>query len=91
MQAPLAEGAYSLVVASAPVVPNLKGDTLAGAHLALQAAGLVVGTISYVTDYSCNNIGRVSGQNPPAGTTVYYGSAVSIAIGERPPPPHVCP
>jgi alpha-tubulin suppressor-like RCC1 family protein len=91
MQAPLAGGAYSLVVASAPVVPNLKGDTPAGAHLALQAAGLVVGTISYVIDYSCNNIGRVSGQNPPAGTTVYYGSAVSITIGERPPSPHLCP
>lgn len=91
MQRPFEGGAYSLIVASAPVVPNLKGDTPAGAHLALQAAGLVVGTISYVTDYSCDNIGRVSGQDPPAGTTVYYGSAVSITIGERPPPPHLCP
>jgi hypothetical protein len=35
--------AYSLVIASAPVVPNLKGDTQAGARLALQAAGLVAG------------------------------------------------
>ena len=91
LQRPFEGGAYSLVVASAPVVPNLKGDTPAGAHLALQAAGLVVGTISYVTDYSCNNIGRVSDQDPPAGTTVHYGSGVSITIGERPPPPHVCP
>lgn len=84
-------GAYSLVVASAPVVPNLKGDTLAGAYHALQAAGLVVGQISYYTDWLCNDIGTVLNQNPPAGLTVPYGSAVAFTIGERPPPPHVCP
>ena len=90
----LAGGVYSLVIASAPattVVPRLKGDTLTGVYHALQAAGLVVGTISDVTDYTCNNVGRVSGQDPPAGTAVYYGSAVSITIWVRPPPPHVCP
>jgi alpha-tubulin suppressor-like RCC1 family protein len=90
-QAPLVGGAYSLVVASAPVVPNVTGDTAAGARAALQAAGLTLGTISYATDWLCNDIGRVLSQNPPAGATVYYGSAVRITIGQRPPPPHLCP
>jgi beta-lactam-binding protein with PASTA domain len=91
LQAPLVGGAYSLVVASAPVVPNVKGDTAAAAAQALQAAGLSLGRISYATDWLCNDIGRVLNQNPPAGATVYYGSAVAITIGQRPPPPHLCP
>jgi alpha-tubulin suppressor-like RCC1 family protein len=91
MSAPLVGGAYSLVVASAPVVPNLKGDTAAGAHLALQTAGLTLGPVSYATDWTCNDIGRVMNQNPSAGTTLYYGSAVGITIGQRPPAPHLCP
>jgi alpha-tubulin suppressor-like RCC1 family protein len=91
MQAPLVGGAYSLIVASAPVVPNVKGDTAAGARLALQAAGLALGPVSYATDWTCNDIGRVLNQNPPAGATVYYGSAIAITIGQRPPPPHLCP
>jgi len=84
-------GAYGLVIAAAPTVPNVVGDTLAGVGIALRAAGLVVGTISTTTDWLCNDVGRVEYQNPPAGTTVAYGSAVSITIGERPPPPHECP
>jgi alpha-tubulin suppressor-like RCC1 family protein len=91
MQAPLVGGAYSLIVASAPVVPNVKGLTSAGARSALQAAGLSLGRVSYATDWLCNDIGRVLSQNPPAGATVYYGSAVAITIGQRPPPPHLCP
>jgi beta-lactam-binding protein with PASTA domain len=73
------------------VVPNVQGDTAAGARLALQAAGLSLGRISYATDWLCNDIGRVLSQNPPAGATVYYGSAVAITIGQRPPAPHLCP
>jgi beta-lactam-binding protein with PASTA domain len=80
-----------LVVAAAASVPGLIGDPPAGAYLALQAAGLVVGTISYHVDYQCNNIGRVLYQNPPAGVIVPYGTAVSITIGERPPYPYQCP
>jgi beta-lactam-binding protein with PASTA domain len=91
MQAPLVGGAYSLVVASAPVVPNLDGDTTAGAKLALQAAGLTLGPVSYATDWTCNDIGRVLNQHPGAGATVYYGSAVAVTIGQRPPSPHLCP
>jgi len=91
MQAPLVGGAYSLIVASAPIVPNVKGLTAAGARSALQAAGLTLGSVSYATDWLCNDIGRVLNQNPPAGATVYYGSAVGITIGQRPPPPRLCP
>jgi alpha-tubulin suppressor-like RCC1 family protein len=92
----LVGGAYALVIASAPVVPttrvpNLVGDTLNAAYSATQRAGLVIGTISTVTDYTCNYIGRVRGQNPSAGAIVNSGSAVSITIAEPPPPPHQCP
>jgi alpha-tubulin suppressor-like RCC1 family protein len=90
-QAPLVGGAYSLIMASAPVVPNVKGLTAAGARTALQTAGLTLGPISYATDWLCNDIGRVLNQNPSVGTTLYYGSPVAITIGQRPPAPHLCP
>ena len=89
--APFVGGAYSLVVASAPVVPPLKGDTEAVAVSALQTAGLALGSVSYAIDWTCNDIGRVLNQNPAAGTTLYYGSVVGITIGTHPPAPHLCP
>ena len=85
-------GAYALAVGTLPAtVPNLSGDTTAQAGQVLQAAGLVLGTVSSVIDYTCNNIGAVTSQNPPAGTSVNPGTAVSITIGKAPPPPHQCP
>jgi alpha-tubulin suppressor-like RCC1 family protein len=85
-------GAYSLAVGTLPAtVPSLSGDTTAQASQALQAAGLVLGTVSSVIDYSCNNLGTVTSQNPPAGTSVNPGTAVAITIGKAPPPPHQCP
>ncbi len=72
-----------------PTVPDLTGDTTAQAGQALQAAGLVLGTVSKVIDYSCNHIGTVMRQNPAAGTAVSPGSAVSVTIGQAPPNP--CP
>lgn len=84
-------GAYGLVVAAAPSVPGLIGDTVTQAVSALHSAGLVIGRVSYVIDYTCNDIGRVKSQNPPAGTIVYFGSVVSVTIGERPPAPFQCP
>jgi beta-lactam-binding protein with PASTA domain len=68
-------------------VPKLIGDTPAQAATALHSAGLVLGTISYAVDYTCNDIGRVKSQNPPAGRVVYFSSAVSVTIGELPPAP----
>jgi alpha-tubulin suppressor-like RCC1 family protein len=84
-------GAYSLAVGTLPAtVPNLSGDTTAQAGQALQAAGLVLGTVASAIDYTCNNLGTVKSQNPGAGTNVNPGTAVSITIGKAPPPPHQC-
>jgi alpha-tubulin suppressor-like RCC1 family protein len=87
----LVGGAYTLVIAGTASVPNLVGDTLAGVGIALHNAGLVIGSISDVVDYTCNYVGRVKAQYPARGTAVAYGSAVSIYVGERPPYPHQCP
>jgi len=67
-----------------PPVPDLTGDTQAQAGQALQAAGLVLGGVTKVTDKYCNHLGVMS-QNPPAGTAVSPGSAVSVTIGQAPP------
>jgi alpha-tubulin suppressor-like RCC1 family protein len=70
-------------------VPDLGGDTTAQAGATLQAAGLVLGSVSSAVDNTCNNIGTVLRQSPAAGTTLHIGSAVSITIGTRPKTP--CP
>jgi beta-lactam-binding protein with PASTA domain len=72
-------------------VPALSGDSPTQASLALQAAGLVLGSISYGVDLSCNNIGAVMSQSPAAGTRITRGAAVSIRIGTAPRPPRECP
>jgi alpha-tubulin suppressor-like RCC1 family protein len=72
-----------------PTVPDLSDDTTAQAGQVLQAAGLVLGTVTKVTDKYCNHLGTVMSQNPPAGTAVSPGSAVSITIGQS--PPNGCP
>lgn len=79
------------MIAGTASVPNLVGDNLAAVGIALHSAGLVIGSISDVVDNTCNYVGRVKGQYPPAGTAVAYGSAVSVYVGERPPYPHQCP
>jgi len=83
---------YSLAVGTlAGTVPTLIGDTFAQAGAVLTAAGLGLGTVSYVADYTCATIGLVRSQSPPAGTSVPAGSAVSVTIGKAPPPPSQCP
>jgi len=72
-------------------VPNLIGDTQAQASAVLAAAGLGLGTVTYVADYTCTTIGLVRSQSPSAGTSVPSGSAVSVTIGKAPPPPTQCP
>jgi alpha-tubulin suppressor-like RCC1 family protein len=80
---------FSLAVARPALVtvPDLTGDTQAQAGQALQAAGLVLGTVNSAVDNYCNHIGTVMDQNPHAGTAVSFGSAVSITIGTKPPHP----
>ena len=73
------------------LVPNVLNDSLPEAGQVLTAAGLTVGQVTNVVDPTCNNIGTVLRQNPHAGTPVSSGSAVSLSIGKRPPPPFECP
>lgn len=85
-------GGYGLVVGSLPAtVPNLHGDSIAQAGQALNAAGLVFGSVTYSTDYTCTNVGLVLSQSPAARTQVNRGSAVSVRIGAAPRPPRECP
>jgi alpha-tubulin suppressor-like RCC1 family protein len=70
-----------------PTVPDLSDDTTTQAAQELQFAGLVLGAVTKVIDNTCNHIGTVISQNPPAGTTLSPGSAVSIRIGQSPAKP----
>ncbi len=70
-------------------VPNLAGATQAAAGQQLQAVGLVLGPVTKVIDNMCNHLGQVISQNPAAGSTVSFGTAVSVTIGA--PPAHPCP
>jgi len=72
-----------------PPAPDLTDDTTAQAGQALQAAGLVLGTVTEVTDKHCDHLGTVISQTPAAGTAVFPGSAVSVTIGQA--PPNGCP
>ena len=85
-------GAYGLVVGSLPAtVPDLRGDSISQAGQALNAAGLVFGSVSYAVDYTCTNIGLVTWQSPAAGTRVNRGAAVSVRVATAPRPPRECP
>ena len=85
-------GGYSLAVGWIPAtVPNLIGDTVAQAGQALNAAGLLFGSVTYVTDYTCTNIGLVTSQSPGGGARVSAGSGVSVHVGKAPRPPFECP
>ena len=55
---------------------------------ALNAAGLVFGSVSYAVD--CSDIGTVTWQSPAAGTSVNRGAAVSVRIATAPRPPREC-
>jgi eukaryotic-like serine/threonine-protein kinase len=78
----------NLVIAAAPTtasVPDVEGQTLAGASNALGAAGFSVShTFKAVT--KSNQGGVVISQGPDAGTTAKKHSVVSIVIGQFTPP-----
>jgi alpha-tubulin suppressor-like RCC1 family protein len=82
---------YGLAIGSQAyaTVPSLRGLTVAAAGQHLQAANLVLGTETTAVDNTCENIGRVMGQTPAAGTVLIGGSAVSVTVGVR--PTHPCP
>jgi len=88
----LHQGGYSLAVGWIPAtVPNLIGDTVAQAGQALNAAGLLFGSVTYGVDYTCTNIGLVTSQSPGGGARVSAGSKVSIRVATAPRPPRECP
>jgi beta-lactam-binding protein with PASTA domain len=59
-------------------VPGLAGDTTT-------QAGLVLGAVSKAADTYCNQLGTLMSQDPPAGSRVSLGSAVSVTTGQAPP------
>ncbi len=79
----------ALVIAKAPTtekVPDVKGDTAAGARSALTGAGFsVVKETKTVT--KARNEGIVVSQSPGGGATVKKGSTVTIVVGHYVAPP----
>ena len=65
-------------------VPDVSHRTLTQATAAIQAAGLSVGRVTGVVDPSCNDLGKVTLQDPSAGTQAALGSPVDLTIGQRP-------
>jgi probable HAF family extracellular repeat protein len=77
----------SLTVSSGPppvAVPNIVGGTQNAAYMAMNAAGLVVGTITQ-TSSSTVPQGNVMSQTPTAGTLVASGSMVNFVVSSGPP------
>jgi hypothetical protein len=72
------------VVSCSVAVPNLRGETVSGASAALRSAGLALGQVRYVVDTSCSFIDAVMSQSPGASSTVNWGTAVNVSIGQRP-------
>jgi len=65
---------------STPVtVPNVTGLTQAAATAALQAASLVVGTVTFQANNTVP-VGNVFSQSPVGGTTASAGSAVNLTV-----------
>ena len=52
-------------------MPDLTGDTKAQAGQVLQAAGLVLGTVTQEPEKDCAHNGMVISQTPAAGTSVF--------------------
>lgn len=75
--------AVKLDVSSGPVVtPDLIGELQPGATAVLQAAGLVLGTVTTVN--SLTPLGNVVGQSPAPGTLVAPQSPVSLQVSSGP-------
>jgi alpha-tubulin suppressor-like RCC1 family protein len=87
VQVSLGGGSSLAVGISAATVPNVVGDTLVQAEAAFGAAGLTVG--QQATEVACDFRGKVTEENPGAGTQVALGSAVDVTIGQ-PPARGVC-
>jgi outer membrane lipase/esterase len=74
----------TLTVQSTVAVPNVVGMSQAAAANALQAAGLILGTVSHSPGPSGIPYNAIYSQVPAAGATVTSGSAVAINISTGP-------
>ena len=84
MQAPLAGGAYSLVLASAPVVPSLKGRNVARVQKLLKHVHC--GTVSLIIPKTRKGQKVVfSTSNPRAGHHVAAGHVVKVTFKIKKP------
>jgi len=63
-------------------VPDLAGQALAAAHVALGEAGLTLGRTVSVYRLA-GDVGTVVEQDPIAGSVVGYGEAVDVYVGEE--------
>jgi alpha-tubulin suppressor-like RCC1 family protein len=66
----------------APRIPSVIDDTQSEAAERLQEAGYVLGRVAVVVDVTCEYIGVVKTQTPPAGTIDPPGTSVSVTIGK---------
>ena len=83
--------AVDLVISlgAAPVtVPNVVGQSLVGATVTLNNAGLVVGSVTRVLSATVP-LDQVMDQDPDQGIDVADGSAVNLIVSDGPPPPDV--
>ena len=65
-------------------VPNVAGQTQVAAALALQSAGLALGTVTMQSSTTVA-AGTVISQNPAAGTKIGQGSPVALIVSSGPP------
>jgi serine/threonine-protein kinase len=85
-QGALQGGPVTVLVSSGPApvsVPDLSGDSRAGAESTLKGAGLIIGTVTKQPS-STGTPGTVTSQSPAAGGSVKPGSAVNLVLAEKP-------
>lgn len=70
---------FGLVCIGTVPVPDVEGDTLAAATVAIEAVGLVAGTVTYEFDGG-HAFGTVIETDPVAGSDVLIGSTVDIVV-----------
>jgi uncharacterized repeat protein (TIGR01451 family) len=63
------------------IVPNIDNLTLAAATTAIEAAGCTVGKVTADPGANPDDVGKVTDQTPPPGTSVPIGTPVDITIG----------
>ena len=79
-------GLVTVLVSSGPApvnVPDLSGDSRAGAEGTLKGDGLIIGTVTKQPS-STGTPGTVTSQSPASGVSAKPGSAVNLVLAEKP-------